>query len=51
MFRNLFNPKTTGKDAVAGFTLGIESIPDAMASAYYPAPNGSLVLTERRIQC
>jgi SulP family sulfate permease len=39
MFRNLFNPKTAGKDAVAGLTLGIESIPDAMASALLAAVN------------
>lgn len=33
MNRQYFNPKTFVSDTVAGFTLGIESIPDAMASA------------------
>ena len=32
MFRDLINPKTIVSDSVAGLTLGIESIPDAMAS-------------------
>ena len=32
MVRDLFNPKTVVSDCVAGLTLGIESIPDAMAS-------------------
>ena len=39
MFRNFFNPKTAIKDMVAGLTLGIESIPDAMASALLAAVN------------
>jgi SulP family sulfate permease len=39
LFRNLFNPKTAIKDMVAGLTLGIESIPDAMASALLAAVN------------
>ena len=33
MFRDLINPKTIGSDIVAGLTLGIANIPDAMASA------------------
>lgn len=34
-----FNRKTLGKDAGAGLTLGVESIPDAMASALLAAVN------------
>ncbi|GBE57563.1 putative sulfate transporter/MT1781 [bacterium BMS3Abin01] len=36
---DLFNPKTLVNDATAGLTLGIESIPDAMASALLAAAN------------
>jgi len=39
MKRNYFNPKTLASDIVAGLTLGIESIPDAMASALLAAVN------------
>jgi SulP family sulfate permease len=39
MFRDLFNPRTVGSDVVAGLTLGIESIPDAMASGLLAAVN------------
>jgi len=39
MKRNYFNPKTVISDSVAGLTLGIESIPDAMASALLAAVN------------
>lgn len=39
MSRNLFNRKTVIDDTVAGLTLGIESIPDAMASALLAAVN------------
>ena len=37
--RQFINPKTIGNDAAAGLTLGIESIPDAMASALLAAVN------------
>jgi len=37
--RDLFNPKTVASDCVAGLTLGIESIPDAMASGLLAAVN------------
>jgi SulP family sulfate permease len=37
--RDLFNPKTVVSDSVAGLTLGIESIPDAMASGLLAAVN------------
>ena len=39
MVRDLFNPKTVVSDCVAGLTLGIESIPDAMASGLLAAVN------------
>ena len=39
MKRQFFNPRTFVSDAVAGLTLGIESIPDAMASALLAAVN------------
>lgn len=39
MSRHYFNPRTVISDSVAGFTLGIESIPDAMASALLAAVN------------
>ena len=39
MVRDLFNPKTVASDCVAGLTLGIESIPDAMASGLLAAVN------------
>jgi SulP family sulfate permease len=39
MARHFFNPKTLVDDTVAGITLGIESIPDAMASAVLAAVN------------
>jgi SulP family sulfate permease len=39
MKRNYFNPKTVVSDTIAGLTLGIESIPDAMASALLAAVN------------
>ena len=39
MFKNLINRKTILEDTVAGLTLGIESIPDAMASALLAAVN------------
>ena len=39
MSRHYFNPKTIVSDTIAGFTLGIESIPDAMASALLAAVN------------
>jgi len=39
MKRQFFNPKTIVSDTVAGLTLGIESIPDAMASALLAAVN------------
>ncbi|MCK5314610.1 MAG: SulP family inorganic anion transporter [Anaerolineales bacterium] len=39
MLRQYFNPKTIVSDTVAGLTLGIESIPDAMASALLAAVN------------
>jgi SulP family sulfate permease len=37
--RHFFNPKTLVDDTLAGMTLGIESIPDAMASALLAAVN------------
>ena len=39
MSRDLINPKTIVSDSVAGLTLGIESIPDAMASGLLAAVN------------
>jgi len=39
MFRDLINRKTIVSDSVAGLTLGIESIPDAMASGLLAAVN------------
>jgi len=39
MFRDLINRKTIVADSVAGLTLGIESIPDAMASGLLAAVN------------
>jgi len=39
MFQDLINPKTIVSDSVAGLTLGIESIPDAMASGLLAAVN------------
>jgi len=39
MLRDLINPKTIVDDSVAGLTLGIESIPDAMASGLLAAVN------------
>lgn len=39
MFENLFNRRTIGNDIVAGLTLGIESVPDAMASGLLAAVN------------
>jgi SulP family sulfate permease len=39
MFKDLFNPRTVVSDCVAGLTLGIESIPDAMASGLLAAVN------------
>ena len=39
MARHYFNPRTAASDAIAGMTLGIESIPDAMASALLAAVN------------
>ena len=39
MFRNIINRRTIVDDTVAGLTLGIESIPDAMASALLAAVN------------
>jgi SulP family sulfate permease len=39
MKRQFFNPKTLVSDTVAGLTLGIESIPDAMASALLATVN------------
>jgi SulP family sulfate permease len=39
MLRRFFNPRTLVSDTVAGLTLGIESIPDAMASALLAAVN------------
>ena len=37
--RKIIDPKTIGNDIAAGLTLGIESIPDAMASALLAAVN------------
>jgi SulP family sulfate permease len=37
--KNFFNPKTAASDLVAGLTLGIESIPDGMASGLLAAVN------------
>ena len=39
MARQFINPRTLVDDTVAGMTLGIESIPDAMASALLAAVN------------
>jgi SulP family sulfate permease len=39
MIRDLINPKTIITDSVAGLTLGIESIPDAMASGLLAGVN------------
>jgi SulP family sulfate permease len=39
LIRDLINPKTIISDSVAGLTLGIESIPDAMASGLLAAVN------------
>ena len=39
MKRHFFNPRTFLSDGIAGLTLGIESIPDAMASALLAAVN------------
>jgi SulP family sulfate permease len=39
MFRDLINRRTLASDSVAGLTLGIESIPDAMASGLLAAVN------------
>jgi len=39
MFQDLINRKTIVSDSVAGLTLGIESIPDAMASGLLAAVN------------
>lgn len=39
MRKSLYNPKTVAMDTIAGLTLGIESIPDAMASALLAAVN------------
>ena len=39
MRKHLYNPKTLVMDTIAGLTLGIESIPDAMASALLAAVN------------
>ena len=39
MNRNFYNPKTLATDTIAGVTLGIESIPDAMASALLAVVN------------
>ncbi len=39
MIRDLINPRTIVSDTVAGLTLGIESIPDAMASGLLAAVN------------
>ncbi len=39
MSRQFFNPRTIVTDTVAGLTLGIESIPDAMASGLLAAIN------------
>ena len=39
MKNHLYNPKTIVSDTIAGLTLGIESIPDAMASALLAAVN------------
>lgn len=39
MARHFFNPKTISSDITAGVTLGVESIPDAMASALLAGVN------------
>jgi SulP family sulfate permease len=39
MTRELINPRTIVDDCVAGLTLGIESIPDAMASGLLAGVN------------
>jgi SulP family sulfate permease len=39
MFRDIINPKTITSDVVAGLTLGIESIPDALASGVLAGVN------------
>ena len=39
MTRHVFNPKTVSDDVAAGVTLGVESIPDAMASALLAGVN------------